>query len=70
MHGVGTSQVQDFAFAFLELHKVPISPQPIEFPLNSSPDLQLIDNSTRLGIDCKLTASTDMLTTVVLTGMR
>lgn len=58
------------AFAFLELREVPISPQPLEFPLNSSPDLQLPDNSTKLGIDCKLAANKDMLTTVVLIGIR
>ena len=56
VHGVIPLQVQDFAFAFVELHEVPVSLflQPVEVPLNGSMILWWISCSSQVCIVCKL----------------
>lgn len=50
------SQMQDFVFAFVELHDIPVRPflQPVKVPLNSSPALQCADCSPQFGVICTL----------------
>ena len=51
------SQMHDFAFAFVELHEVPVGPffQHVETPLNGSHALQHISSFPQFGIIHKLT---------------
>lgn len=50
-HGIILSPVQDFGFASVELHGVPVTSflQPVQFPLNRSSPCQNIDSSRQSG---------------------
>ncbi|KAK4827979.1 hypothetical protein QYF61_022681 [Mycteria americana] len=60
VHGVVPRQVQNLAFSFTEVHKVPVSSflQPVQVPLDGSTPLWPVTHSSQFCVICKLAEGT------------